>query len=160
MATEALLLVDRNAGEPPLVQELPEQDVPRLGPSGLVEPAREDPQGILVDQAEPLVQHHEDPVDVDVPEGEGDLEEIADVRSEEDLAENAGALLVGAIAERRHRGVLPDEGDAPAFQIARRLDGSQDGHYEAPEGARHHVLIAPAPLEPGPHENGPPREDR
>jgi len=42
---------------------------------------------------------------------EGDLEEIPDVLSEEDPAESAGALLVGAIAERRHRGVLPDEGD-------------------------------------------------
>jgi len=40
MATQALLLGDRNAGEPALVQELPEQDVARLGPSGLVEPAR------------------------------------------------------------------------------------------------------------------------
>src|SRR3989454_11652516 len=157
MATQTFLLVDRNAGEAALVQELPEQDVARLGPSGLVEPAWEDPQGILVDQAELLVEHHEDPVDVDVPEGEGDLEEVPDVLSEKELAESAGALLVGAIAERRHRGVLPDEGDAPPFQIARRLDGSQDRHPEAPEGARHHVLIAPAPLEPGPHENGTPR---
>src|SRR2546427_11795204 len=110
MATQALLLVDRNAGEPALVQELPEQDVPRLGPSGLVEPAREDPQGILVDQAELLVEHHEDPVDVDMPEGEGDFEQVPDVLSEQNLAESAGALLVGAIAGRRHRGGLPDAG--------------------------------------------------
>ena len=145
--------------KPRAVQELAEEHVARLRPSRLVQPAGKHAEGVLVDQAEPLVQHHEDAVDVDVAERKGNLEEVLHVLAEHELAQGPRALLVGAIAQRRHRGVVADEGDAPAFQEARRLDGAQYGHAQAGERPAHHRLVAPAALEMRPHEDGPPAED-
>ncbi len=142
------------------LQELREEHVARLRPSGFVEPAREDAERILVDQAELLVEHHEDAVDVDVPEGQRDLEEILHVLPEDDLAQRAGALLVGPVAERGDRGVFADEGDTAPLQESGRLDRAEDGNAEAPEGARHHLRIAASALEVRAHQHGASREHR
>jgi hypothetical protein len=118
---------DRDAGEAALLEELREDDVARLRLARFVEAAGEHAQRVLEDQAELLVEHHEDAVDVDVPEGQRDLEEVPHVVAEDDVAQGARALLVGAIAERRHRGVVAHEGHAAAFQEARRLDRAEQG---------------------------------
>jgi hypothetical protein len=159
VAVPSLLVRDRDAREAPAIEELGEHHVAEIRPPGLVEPTREDVQGLLVDEAQALVQHHEDAVDVDVPERKRHLQEVLHVPAQDDLPQGAQALLVGAIAQRRHGGVIADERHAPTLEVAGRLDRAQDRHAEAPERPRHHLLVAPAPLEVRPHQHGSAGED-
>ena len=154
-----LVVADGDAGEPTLREELREQDVARLRPPRLIEPAGEHEERVLVDETEPLVEDHENAVDMDVPRGKWDFEEVFHVPAQHDLSQGPGALLVGPVAERNHRRVVADEGHPAPFEKAGRLDRAQDGHAQALESAAQHRLIAPASPEVWPHEHGASRED-
>src|SRR5262249_26521550 len=154
VAALPLLVRDRDAREAAPLQELGEEDVPRLRAAGLVEPRGEDAERLFVDETQPLVQDHEDAIDVDVAEGQRHLEEVLHVLAEDEVAQHLRPLLVRAVAERSDGGVVADERHAPAFQEAGRLDRAQDGHAEAAERAAEHGLVAAAPLEVRAHEHG------
>ena len=57
-----------------------------------------------------------------------------------------GAQAAALEPDRRHRGVVADEGHPASLQESGGLDRAQDRHAEAPEGARHHPLVAALPM--------------
>jgi hypothetical protein len=95
-------------------------------------------------------------VDVDVPEGQRDLEEEPHVVAQDDVAQGPRPLFVGAIAERHHGGIVAHEGHAPAFHGKAGDGQSTPGRRGYPAGATGNRVansprtIATPATDPGP----------